>query len=305
MDPTRVVDVHAHLMVREIQALVQGHRGLAAVRALAARRNGAVSEEVNQKMFAGRVVQLTNLGRRLADMDATGVDVQLLSVFPGQFAYFAEPDLALDHLPVRRPGSCGARCPSSRGASPDSGWCPCSIRSCASRPSTTRWPRGCWEWRSRPTPPGPKAARSNSVIRPWRPFWARAAETGAVIFLHPIACTLDERLDRFYLANTVGQPVENAVALSHLIFAGVLDRHPGLRVIAAHGGGYLPTYLGRSDHAWQVRPDAHGCVEPPSSYLRRLWFDSLVHSPDALRALVAVVGADRVLLGSDYPVRHG
>ena len=96
------------------------------------------------------------------------------------------------------------------------------------------------------------------------PFWARAAELDAIVFLHPFGCTLDERLDRFYLSNTVGQPVENAVALSHLIFSGVLDRHPDLRLVAAHGGGYLPTFLGRSDHAWQVRPEAHGCRERPS-----------------------------------------
>lgn len=137
------------------------------------------------------------------------------------------------------------------------------------------------------------------------PFWARAAETGALVFLHPFGCTLDERLDRFYLANTVGQPVENAVALSHLVFSGVLDRHPGLRVLAAHGGGYLPTYLGRSDHAWTVRPEARECAELPSSYLRRLWFDSLVHTPAALRALVDAVGADRVALGSDFPFDMG
>ena len=125
------------------------------------------------------------------------------------------------------------------------------------------------------------------------------------MFLHPFGCSLDERLDRYYLSNTVGQPVENAVALSHLIFSGVLDRHPGLKLVAAHGGGYLPTFLGRSDHAWQVRPEAHGCRELPSSYLRRLRFDSLVHTPHALRALVDAAGADRVLLGSDFPFDMG
>jgi aminocarboxymuconate-semialdehyde decarboxylase len=125
------------------------------------------------------------------------------------------------------------------------------------------------------------------------------------VFLHPFGCSLDERLDRFYLANTVSQPAENAVALSHLIFGGVLDRHPALKVLAAHGGGYLPTTLGRSDRAWRVRPEAHGCAQPPSSYLKKLYFDSLVHSPAELRALVAAAGPEQVLLGSDYPFDMG
>ena len=126
-----------------------------------------------------------------------------------------------------------------------------------------------------------------------------------VVFLHPFGCSLDERLDRFYLSNTVGQPVENAVALSHIIFAGVLDRHPTLRVLAAHGGGYLPTYIGRSDHAWEVRPEARRCTDRPSSYLPRITFDSLVHGAGALRALVDAVGAESVVLGSDYPFDMG
>ena len=125
------------------------------------------------------------------------------------------------------------------------------------------------------------------------------------MFLHPYGCTLDERLDRFYLANIVGNPTETAVALSHLIFGGVLDRHPSLRIVAAHGGGYLPSYIGRSDHGWRVRPESRSCVDEPSSYLRRLWFDSLVHSPMVLRHLVETVGADRFVLGSDYPFDMG
>lgn len=137
-------------------------------------------------------------------------------------------------------------------------------------------------------------------------LWTRAEETGAVIFLHPFGCTLDERLDQWYLSNTVGQPTENAVALSHLIFSGVLDRHPGLKIIAAHGGGYLPTHIGRSDHAWRARNDASAyCAQPPSSYLRHLYFDSLVHDPQVLRSLVRAAGADRVLLGSDFPFDMG
>ncbi len=140
----------------------------------------------------------------------------------------------------------------------------------------------------------------------YEPLWTRAEQTDAILFLHPFGCTLDERLARWYLSNTVGQPTENAVALSHLIFSGVLDRHPGLKLIAAHGGGYLPTHIGRSDHAWSARSDAAaGCAHLPSSYLRHLYFDSLVHDPHVLRELIRVVGADRVLLGSDYPFDMG
>ena len=80
---------------------------------------------------------------------------------------------------------------------------------------------------------------------------------------------------------------------------------PRWRIVAAHGGGYLPHYLGRGDHAWLERSDCRGCADLPSSYLRRLWFDSLVHDPGVLRSLVALAGADRIVLGSDYPFDMG
>jgi aminocarboxymuconate-semialdehyde decarboxylase len=136
-------------------------------------------------------------------------------------------------------------------------------------------------------------------------FWSRAEDLGALVIIHPWGCTLGERLADYYLANTVGNPVETTVALSRLIFSGLFDRHPGLDICSVHGGGYLPTYLGRSDHAWHARPDAHICRQPPSSYLRRIWFDSLVYTPAGLRALVDAAGADGVLLGTDYPFDMG
>jgi aminocarboxymuconate-semialdehyde decarboxylase len=288
--PQRTVDVHAHVLVPEIEAIVHGHP--------------AVPRTVPGEVMA----RLTGVGRRLTDMDAAGVDVQVLSLSPLQYHYRAGADLAMavcraaadgvaevvaaapDRLcglglvPLQHPELCVAALDQALGR----GLLGVEISSYA-----PRWGEG---------PENGTIELSDPALEP---FWEHAAVTGAVILLHPIGCTLDARLGRFFLSNTVGQPVENAVALSHLIFSGVLDRHPGLRLIAAHGGGYLPTYLGRSDHAWRVRPEARTCAEPPSTYLRRLWFDSLVHSPEALRALVGVVGADRVLLGSDYPFDMG
>jgi len=137
------------------------------------------------------------------------------------------------------------------------------------------------------------------------PVWSAAADLGAVVFIHPWGCSLGPRLGAHFLGNTFGQPAETALALSHLIFGGALDRHRRLRLLAAHGGGFLPAYIGRSDHAWAERPDARGCAHPPSAYLRRVWYDALVYSPQALRHLVEVVGSDKVMLGTDYPFDMG
>jgi aminocarboxymuconate-semialdehyde decarboxylase len=99
--------------------------------------------------------------------------------------------------------------------------------------------------------------------------------------------------------------VETALALSRIAFSGLLERHPRLRIWAAHGGGYLPTYLGRADHAWSVRGDARTTAEPPSTQLRRVFVDSLVYSAQGLRHLVENLGASQVTLGSDYPFDLG
>src|SRR5262249_54872702 len=137
------------------------------------------------------------------------------------------------------------------------------------------------------------------------PFWKRAEELRAFVFIHPLGCSLGARLAPWYLSNLIGQPIETTVALSHLIFGGVLDRYPRLAVCAAHGGGYLPFYVGRSDQGHAVRPEGRTMQHPPSAYLPRLWFDSLVYTPDGLRHLIEQVGASQVVVGSDYPFDMG
>ena len=294
-----VVDVHAHVILGEVEGLVAADPRLDAHRALELRRNGAESAAVSGRMVAERIPLLTRLEPRLAAMDAAGVDVQLVSPSPSQYHYWADPELARTLFRTAHRGLADlvAQAPERlRGL----GLVPLQHPDLLVEALDDALAHGHAGVEISSHAPGVELSDERL-----EPFWAHATSTGALVFLHPFGCTLDERLDRFYLSNTVGQPVENAVALSHLIFAGVLDRHPGLRLLAAHGGGYLPTFLGRSDHAWEVRPEARGCAEPPSTYLRRLWFDSLVHTPDALRALVAAAGADRVLLGSDFPFDMG
>jgi aminocarboxymuconate-semialdehyde decarboxylase len=139
------------------------------------------------------------------------------------------------------------------------------------------------------------------------PVWAKAEELDAVLFIHPQGVPdLDNRLKgNGWLGNTIGNPLGTTIALQHLIFEGTLDKYPGLKVLAAHGGGYLGSYAPRSDHACLVSPA--GCdpniklKKKPTEYLNQLYFDSLVFTPEALRHLVAQVGASQVMLGSDYP----
>ncbi|MFM9595034.1 amidohydrolase family protein [Streptomyces scabiei] len=294
------VDVHAHVLLPEVEALVADRPGLAEARALDARRNGQAALTVNGPMVRERIAHLTDAAVRTAAMDTQGVDVQLVSPSPSHYHYWADRDTA-EKLCLLANEATAAHCAQAPGRLHGLGLVPLQHPDLAVRALEHALGLGLLGVELSSHAPGRELSDPA-----YEPFWTRAEETGAILFLHPFGCTLDERLAQWYLSNTVGQPTENAVALSHLIFSGVLDRHPRLKLIAAHGGGYLPTHIGRSDHAWSARPDAHaGCAHPPSSYLRRIWFDSLVHDPRTLRELIRVAGADRVLLGSDFPFDMG
>ncbi|MGW2830283.1 amidohydrolase family protein [Streptomyces sp. NPDC001286] len=294
------VDVHAHLLLPDVEALVEGLPGLAEARALDTRRNGPAALAVNGPMVRERIPLLIDVTARLAAMDAQGVDVQLVSPSPSHYHYWTDEETA-EKLSRLANEATAAHCSAAPDRLRGLGLVPLQHPHLLAAALDHALEQGLAGVEISSHAPGRELSDPA-----YEPFWTRAEETGALVFLHPFGCTLDERLDRWYLSNTVGQPTENAVALSHLIFSGVLDRHPGLKVIAAHGGGYLPTHIGRSDHAWTTRSDAGaGCAHLPSSYLRHLYFDSLVHDPSVLRELVRVAGPDRVLLGSDFPFDMG
>lgn len=138
------------------------------------------------------------------------------------------------------------------------------------------------------------------------PFFQAAQRMGAFIFFHPHAPAASDRTGSYYLGNLIGNPLDSTIAIASLIFGGVLDRLPDLKLCFAHGGGYACYGIGRMDRGFAVRsePKAH-LLAPPSSYLRRLYFDCLTHSYPALGYLLETVGADNVLLGSDYPFDMG
>jgi aminocarboxymuconate-semialdehyde decarboxylase len=295
----RVHDIHAHFFSRRVEQVVADEPGRIAERRELGRIMGAASVSVNQAQMAAIVPALA-LDGRLARMDAQGVDIQVVSISPSQYYYWAEPDVAeavaraahedlaelIAHAPDRLRGL-GTVALQHPALAVD------QIKVAVSEFDLDGVMIST-------------AAGGRELSHPdLDPVWAAAEDVGAAVFIHPWGCSFGDRLDQWYLINLVGQLTETAVALSHLIFGGVLDRHPGLRVCAAHGGGHLPSTIGRSDHGWTARPDAHSCAHRPSTYLSKMWFDTVVHDPAALRSLIDRVGADRVVLGSDYPFDMG
>ncbi|MHC2998534.1 amidohydrolase family protein [Microbacterium sp. HJ5] len=297
-----ITDVHAHLLLPALHAEVErrGPELVAEAADLERRRNGVESLQASGAMIGARIPKLTDVAARLAAMDEQGVDRQWVSVSPNHFYPWAPEGLAA-----------WVAMETNRLIAAHVAQAPDRLIGLGVVP--LQHPHRIVEYLDDAVLGRGLAGVEISSFagdvelsdERLEPFWARAAELGCVVFLHPFGCSLDERLDRFYLSNTVGQPAENAVALSHLIFSGVLDRHPELKIVAAHGGGYLPFAIGRSDRAWNVRPEARRCEHAPSTYLRKLWFDTVVHDPVALRHLVEVAGGKRVLMGSDFPFDMG
>jgi aminocarboxymuconate-semialdehyde decarboxylase len=280
------IDVHSHLLIPETGALLAEHG------AAGAGRGGPVPDELRRR--------LTDVGARLQDMDAMGVDVQLLSVTPRQFHYGTDPELGAEI--ARRHNDRIADVVADHpdrfvglGTLPmqDVGRAVAELERIA---ADHRFPG--------------VAVNTNVEGRDYdhpdfAPFWAKVLELDVVVLLHPSGFAHGTRTADYYLENVVGNPVEMALALSRLVLGGVLDRHPGVKVCAVHGGGFLPFYPERMDHAYDVRPECRTAVgRAPSSYLEDLYFDSVVFG-NSLPRLIQAVGHDRVVMGSDYPYDMG
>src|SRR5262249_38258034 len=132
------------------------------------------------------------------------------------------------------------------------------------------------------------------------PVFERIHSLNLPVFLHPLNVIGAQRLSHYHLHNLLGNPFDTAVAAANLIFSGHLDRFPRLQICLPHAGGALPYLIGRLNHGWKVREECRALKKPPASYLRRFTYDTISHAPEALGYLIDLVGADRVMLGSDY-----
>ncbi|MDN5853866.1 MAG: amidohydrolase family protein [Actinomycetia bacterium] len=296
----RVIDMHAHLLVPERNHVVSQVPGVEEVRARTRDWIGPETRAYTASVAEVAVHESTDTSARLVAMDAMGVDIQAVSMSPSQYDYWVEPGVAREIVEIANEAM--AELVSSH---PDRIVGIADVALGHPDLAAEQLERAVQHWGLRGEQISSRAGDRELSSPELEPFWAAAEAVGVPVIVHPIGCSLGSRLASHFLSSTVGQPVEHAVALSHLIFSGVLDRHPALKVFATHGGGYLPFYLGRSDHAWQVRPDSRGCVDLPSSYLPRMYFDSLVYRGDTLRHLLDLVGSDHVAVGSDYPYDIG
>jgi aminocarboxymuconate-semialdehyde decarboxylase len=299
-----VTDVHAHAQVAGVEDLVADCPGKNKELFDFAAQMGPESVRVTLQVAEAARRRLTDLDARITAMDAAAVDVQMVSPSPTQYNYWADTVLAKEIYIAANEGI-AELCADASGRLTGIGLVPLQHPDFA----VVALEHAVLDCGLKGIEISSFAPTADGVIDLSHPgldaLWTRAAELDALVFLHPLGCTVKGRLDRWYLSNIIGQPLEHTIALSHLIFSGVLDRHPTLKLLAAHGAGYLPTYLGRSDHAWHERSDARTCQRPPSAYMSSIFVDSLVYSPEALRGLVAVVGPDRVLLGTDFPFDMG
>ncbi len=259
------------------------------------------TREVNRQQAQEIFGKLTSVETRLADMDAMAIDIQAVSPAPLQYYYALEPDLGRTSAQI-----INDHIAEIVDAHPDRfvglGTVPMQEPDLA----IAELDRAVSELGMRGVEIGTSVAGEELSDDRFRKFFAKAEELDALIFMHPNGFSDGGRLNDHYFTNVIGNPLDTTVAVSHLIFGGVLDSYPNLKICVAHGGGFLPAYSGRIDHAHANREDCRRRIKDrPTSYLRKLYFDTVVFTEHQLEYLVGLYGSDHIVLGTDYPYDMG
>jgi aminocarboxymuconate-semialdehyde decarboxylase len=285
-----VIDFHAHIVVPEVMDFAYDHSLFA--QAVAgqgpAGKPAALGEELRARM--------TDNALRLKEMDAMGVDIQVISPsILQQCTYFAEPEAALkmERLGNERVAAAVAQHPDrlvGLGSVPmqDANLAAQELERCVR------------ELKLKGVIISSHVGGSEIGEARFRPFWAKAEELGATIFIHP-AGSPDPRMRKHRLLITLGQPLEEAFAMCSLLYEGVMDEFPKLKIVMAHGGGFLPFYTGRHDNDYRARPHATRLKGDFSNYLPRFHYDTVLFNPDMLDFLATKVPTSQLMLASDYP----
>lgn len=295
------VDIHCHYLNQAAAAKV-GHLNPAQYEPSVTFAN-ALTREVNVKQIRDRLPKLSTIETRLKDMDRMGIDIQAVSPAPNQCYYWTEPELGLElsRMVNNRLAEIVATWPERFVAL---GTVPLQQVDLAVA-ELERCVKGLG-LRGVEINPSVNGMDLTDARLDLEKFFAKAQALGVVIFMHPIGFTQGERLVDHYFNNVIGNPMETTIAASHLIFDGVMQRHPKLKIVLPHAGGYLAHYWARMDHGYRARPDCRTMIKrPPSSYLAKMYFDTITFDPGMLRHMIDRFGPGHVLLGTDYPYDMG
>jgi aminocarboxymuconate-semialdehyde decarboxylase len=238
---------------------------------------------------------------RLRAMDEQGIDVEALSINPNW--YKAERDLVTEVIRIQN-DTLAELC----ATHPDRFVAYASVALQYPDLAVQQLEHGVKKLGLRGAAVGGSVAGTEFSDPKFHPFWAKCEELGVLVFIHPQSTPeLNKRFKgNGWLSNVIGNPLDTTIALSHLIFEGTLDRFPGLKICAAHGGGFLPSYAPRSDNGCRVAPEecnpAVKLKKKPTEYLRQMYFDSLIFTSEALRHLAAEVGSSQIVIGTDHPI---
>jgi aminocarboxymuconate-semialdehyde decarboxylase len=296
----QTIDVHAHILTEETIRLLQSEAPKIAPKLT------DVDDQFGTLDVAGSVYRHFprggwDLERRLQDMAASKVDMQVLSVCPQTFLYAQPPAVAAAFARVQN-----EQLAKLVKTHPGRFLAIATVPLQAPKLAADELRHAMRVLGLRGMQIGSNIAGRNLDDPELEPVWATAAELGAFILLHPINVAGMDRLGSYYLNNLIGNPLDTTIAAACLVFSGVLERHPSLKICLSHGGGFVPYQAGRFLHGWQVRTEPKKKLpRPPTDSLARFYFDTIVHSKDVLEFLVGQAGAERVLLGSDYPFDMG
>lgn len=297
--PGQVIDVHAHALIDKATAVAK--RYLDPDKASFVHNSTEETQRLNKQQETDRRANLTDIAVRLRDMDAMGVDIQFLLPGPSQAYYSVDPSLGPELAAIVNDGLAEL----ARQA-PDRFIPFGTLPMQNPQASVVEMVRAVRERSIRGFQVLTNIGGKEISAPEYEDVWRKAEELGVPVLVHPLGFTQPDRLAQYYFNNVIGQPLETTIMLHHMIFSGVFERYPRLKLIAVHGGGYAGAYAGRMDHAWGARSDARRDIpKPPTTYLKQVYVDTVVFANDQLRHLVEFFGPDHVLLGTDYPYDMG